>query len=71
MAFGHKAPIRFREIFTQKTGSGAHKILLDVVTGVQYYYIVDGYNHCGGLTPLLGPDGRPVLLPPELFPKDE
>ena len=34
-------------------------ILVDTVTGVLYLQVVNGYG--GGLTPLLGQDGKPVI----------
>ena len=42
---------------------GTQEIWQDVETGVQYLYITAGYS--GGLTPLLGTDGRPVVTPVE------
>ena len=56
---------RFVEVFGQ---SGfidpAVKILTDTQTGVQYLFVQSGY--AGGLTPLLGRDGKPVIgaIPP-------
>ena len=38
---------------------GQFSILRDKETGVQYLFIKDGY--AGGLTPLLGKDGKPVI----------
>ena len=35
------------------------EIWVDRATGVQYVFHASGY--AGGLTPLLGPDGRPLL----------
>ena len=37
------------------------EIWVDKVTGVNYIYHVNGY--AGGLTPLLKPDGTPVVTP--------
>ena len=34
---------------------------MDTVTGVQYLFHRDG--NASGLTPLLGPDGKPVIAP--------
>ena len=42
-------------------------ILVDVETGVMYLFHRDGY--CGGLTPLLGSDGKPMVADLEI--KDE
>lgn len=39
--------------------SGICRILLDTETGVHYLAWQSGY--AGGITPLLGPDGRPVI----------
>jgi hypothetical protein len=36
------------------------KILVDKRTGVQYLFVAEGYG--AGLTPLLGLDGKPLLL---------
>ena len=49
---------RFQTIYSQGT-INVVEILLDTETGVQYLFHKDGY--CGGLTPLLGSDGKPVL----------
>ena len=37
------------------------KILVDKTTGVNYVFTASGY--AGGLTPLLKPDGTPVVTP--------
>lgn len=37
------------------------EIWVDRVTGVNYLWITEGY--AGGLTPLLSPDGKPVITP--------
>ena len=37
------------------------EIWVDTVTGVQYLFHRDG--NASGLTPLLGPDGKPVIAP--------
>lgn len=34
-------------------------VLLDTVTGVQYLYVKEGYG--GGMCPLLGKDGKPLI----------
>lgn len=41
------------------TGSGQKTIIVDRETGVNYLWIKSGY--AGGLTPLLGPDGKPII----------
>jgi hypothetical protein len=51
---------RFQEVYTQGTLTTT-KVLVDTETGVQYLYHQDG--HAGGLTVLLGKDGKPVILP--------
>lgn len=40
---------------------GAEQIIIDKVTGVNYLFVTQGY--AGGLTPLLKPDGTPVVTP--------
>lgn len=49
---------RFVEIYKQGAMT-QYSIVMDVVTGVQYLYVAAGYG--AGLTPLLGPDGKPVI----------
>lgn len=34
-------------------------VLLDTVTGVQYLFVKEGYG--GGMCPLLGLDGKPLI----------
>ena len=41
--------------------SGKTKVLVDRQTGVNYLFHASGY--AGGLTPLLKPDGTPVVTP--------
>ena len=44
-------------------------IFVDKQTGVNYLYIGTGYG--GGLTVLLGADGKPVITPmPNTYPDD-
>ena len=59
---------RFVEVYTQK-GPGKVKILVDMVTGVNYLFTWDdnGFSAAGGLTPLLNADGTPIVTPPETF----
>lgn len=63
-----KAAARFAEVYAQKS-PGVTKILVDMVTGVNYLYHAesDGFSGSGGLTPLLNPDGTPVVTPPEML----
>lgn len=49
---------RFVRVYKQGTLT-VMEIWVDRVTGVNYLYHEDGYS--GGLTPLLGPDGKPVV----------
>ena len=37
-------------------------VIIDKETGVNYLFVVEGY--AGGLPPLLGKDGKPVVTPP-------
>ena len=59
---------RFVEIYTQKH-PGISKVLVDMATGVNYFFHSEcgDYGSAGGLTPLLNPDGTPVVTPPEMF----
>jgi len=55
---------RFTQVYTD-SWSG-HYILKDNVTGVLYYLVeVRGQGTGAGLTPLLGPDGKPIVDPVE------
>ena len=49
---------RFEKVFEQGMVN-VTEIWVDRVTGGQYVFHASGY--AGGLTPLLGPDGRPLL----------
>lgn len=51
---------RFEKVYSQGVAKGA-KIYVDRETGVNYLFVFDGY--AGGLTVLLGPDGKPVVSP--------
>lgn len=51
---------RFVRVYKQGT-LAVMEIWVDRATGVNYLYHEDGYS--GGLTPLLGPDGKPVVTP--------
>lgn len=49
---------RFEKTYEQGISS-AVQIWVDRETGVNYLYVSSGYS--GGLTPLLGRDGKPVI----------
>lgn len=49
---------RFEQTYTQGVISTV-QIWVDKETGVNYLYMTNGEN--GGLTPLLGRDGKPVI----------
>lgn len=51
---------RFEEIYSQGMVE-VTKILVDQYTGVNYLWHSSG--NAGGLTPLLGRDGKPVISP--------
>ncbi len=53
---------RFQVVYSQGAVD-VMRILVDTHTGVQYLQVVNGY--AGGLTPLLGADGAPVVWAPE------
>jgi hypothetical protein len=50
---------RFIKVHSENLGSEI--ILVDRETGVNYLFVSQGY--AGGLTPLLKPDGTPVVTP--------
>lgn len=52
---------RFVKVYSQGNGltSAQIEVFVDTVTGVNYIFRQDGY--AGGLTPLLDPDGKPVV----------
>lgn len=50
---------RFQKIYGEGLIEGG-EILLDTETGVQYLFYKSGY--AGGLTPLLGTDGKPIII---------
>ena len=51
---------RFEKVHTETIGfGGSVEILRDTRTGVCYLWRASGY--AGGLTPLLGADGKPVI----------
>lgn len=49
---------RFVKVYSQGAMT-VNEIWVDMETGVHYLYHFSGYS--GGLTPLLGPDGKPVV----------
>lgn len=51
---------RFEKVYKQGTFEGM-EIWIDRVTGVNYLVHFDGYK--GGITPLLDPEGKPVVTP--------
>ena len=51
---------RFKEVYSQGVLTMT-KILVDTETGVNYVYHMDGNS--GGLTVLVGRDGKPVITP--------
>lgn len=55
---------RFIKIHSENLGSEI--ILVDKKTGVNYLFVQSGY--AGGLTPLLNPDGTPIITP---IPREE
>ena len=54
---------RFISVYTQSGGftTPNMQVLVDKETGVNYVYAASGYS--GGITPLLKPDGTPVVTP--------
>lgn len=54
---------RFEKIYKQ--GAGAIEIWIDRETGVNYLYRQSGY--AGGMTVLLGKDGKPVVTPCQTY----
>ena len=55
---------RFIKIHSENLGT--EFILVDKKTGVNYLFVQSGY--AGGLTPLLNPDGTPIITP---IPREE
>ena len=53
---------RFEKVYSQGTLTTA-EVYVDKETGVNYLFMTSGY--AGGLTPLLGRDGKPVISPVE------
>lgn len=62
-----KKKSRFAVIYSQRLDGSTVKILLDMVSGVNYVFTKEG--NAGGLTVMQNPDGSPVVTPPQmLFP---
>ena len=55
-----KKPKRFEKVYSQGS-MNVTEIWVDKETGVNYLFHASGYS--GGLTPLLGKDGKPVVSP--------
>lgn len=51
---------RFENVYSQRTLSTT-EIWVDKETGVNYLFHTSGY--AGGMTPLLGRDGKPIISP--------
>ncbi len=54
---------RFERVYDQTGWMATHYIFVDRETGVQYLSVAVGQG--AGLTPLLGPDGKPLLYQQE------
>jgi len=54
---------RFEIIIEDRTTGKNTRVLKDKETGVLYIY--HGSDRGGGITPLLGPDGKPIIEPVE------
>lgn len=50
---------RFVKVYSENLG--CEMILVDKKTGVNYLFVQSGY--AGGLTPLLTPEGKPIVTP--------
>ncbi len=58
---------RFDVIYKGTTsGMLSQKILIDKETGVNYLFVSEGY--AGGLTVLVGSDGKPIVSPVSTMP---
>lgn len=60
-----KTEDRFIKVYSQGSFTRATEIWVDKETGVNYLFQV--YGNSGGLTPLLKPDGTPVVTPISQF----
>ena len=52
---------RFLKVYSESMGE--NQIIVDSLTGVNYFYHNSGYG--GGLTVLLDKDGKPIVTPIE------
>ena len=61
---------RFVEVLSEGSAFGTvREIWVDRETGVNYLFVNSGY--AGGMTVLLGADGKPVITPvPNEYPED-
>ena len=61
---------RFVKVHEEGTGFGwLRTVWVDKQTGVNYLFINSGY--AGGMTVLLGADGKPIITPvPNEYPED-
>ena len=50
---------RFEVVYKESGFATEKTIYVDKETGVNYLFVSNGYG--GGLTPLLDPDGKPVI----------
>lgn len=53
---------RFEKVYSQGSIEG-YEVIVDKETGVNYLFHFNGYT--GGMTVLLGRDGKPVISPVE------
>ena len=56
---------RFVTVYSRDGFSTGEKIVVDRLTGVNYLVISTELG--GGVTPLLGSDGKPIVTPPAEF----
>ena len=68
MSSDNKRFVRILKEGNELTYGGLRIILMDNETGVNYHLIGNGYG--GGLTPLLGADGKPVVTPMGVYPRN-
>lgn len=54
---------RFEVIYSQGVGDNV-RVLMDTLTGV--LYLQTSYGNCGGLSPLLDKEGKPMVWSTEL-----
>ena len=60
---------RFEKVYSQGSLTVTTEIWVDKQTGVNYLFVNSGY--AGGMTVLLGADGKPVITPvPNEYPED-